>query len=692
MGAITITGPARLLAVALGLLAVPALAMTPAQASSASCPAAKPGKLTCAVLVRSPATARKGVLATPPAGYGPADLQAAYGLQATTEGMRQTVAVVEAGGDPNAEADLAIYRAQYGLPACSTADGCLTVVNQSGGTTLPPPVTGFTQQIPTDLDMVSAVCPNCHILLVEANDSAIGHLGKAVDTAVSKGAHIVDFSYFGPEDSSEVTQWDPYFNHPGVAITAAAGNSGYTGGPLNYPAASPDVTSVGGTVLDKAGATGCTASQGGNRGWCETAWSQTTSGCSQFETAKPAWQGATNCTGRADNDIAAVASSSTTPDAPVAVYDSYNAAGWVGTGETGVAAPIIAGIYADAGIPGATDNPAAYPYEHPGGGYVNPGTAYPYADGLNDVTSGSTGSCSPADLCTAAAGWDGPTGLGSPDSAVSLTASGSMSSPIYDDLGATTDTCADNSGNNQVNNNKIDIYECNGTGAQVWTLEADGSIHNGTSSFCMGVTGGGTANGTLIILRNCNGNASQEWRVMANGELINQNSGTCLDDSGNTTTNGTQLQIWNCNGNIQQAWAELAPVPSSTGTITMQSPSGECIDNNGNNLANNNKIDIWSCNNSAAQNWAIQPGATIQNAGSSYCIGVKAGATTNGSLTILYSCNAHTDQEWIPQSNGTLLNLKSGKCLDDPSDSTTNGTQQQIWTCNTNPQQNWTLP
>lgn len=624
------------------------------------------------------------------AGYSPAQLQAAYGLQAANLGIRQTVAIIAAGGDPNAESDLGVYRSQYGLPACSTTDGCLTVTNQTGGTTLPPPITGYTEQIPTDLEMVSAVCPNCHLLLVEASSSSINDLGTAVNEAVSLGAHVVDFSYYGPEDPSEAAQWDPYFNHPGVAITASAGNSGYSGA-VNYPAASQYVTSVGGTVLDAAGASGCTTSQAGARGWCETAWGQTTSGCSLYE-PRPSWQGTqTNCTGRADNDIAAVASSSSSPGAPVAVYDSYNNSGWVENGGTGVAAPVVAGIYADAGPPGATGYPAAYPYQHPGGGYINPGTAYPYFNGLNDVNSGSTGSCSPADLCTAGAGWDGPTGVGSPASPVSLTATGSLTSASYDDGGA-TDTCMDNYHGNLVDNNKIDIWACNGTGPQSWTFESDGSIHSGTSSYCVGVNGGGTANGTLIILRSCNGNHSQDWKIKANGQLVNQNSGTCLDDPSNSTTNGTQLEIWSCNSNIQQDWAQVPAVPSSTGAIELQPHPTYCIDNSHGNLTNNNKIDIYSCNGTGAQNWAIQPDATIHNGTSSYCIGVNGGGTANGSLLVLYACNAHTDQAWIPQSNGSLRNLKSGTCLDDPSDSTVNGTQLQIWNCNTNPQQNWTLP
>jgi subtilase family serine protease len=631
------------------------------------------------------------MLATTPAGYSPAQLQDAYGLPAANLGQRQTVAVVEAGGDPNAESDLAVYRSQYGLPACTSSDGCLTFVNQTGGTTLPPPDTGYTQQIPTDLDMVSALCPNCHIKVVEASDNSITNLGQAVNEAVSAGAHVVDFSYFGPEDPGETTQWDGYFNHPGVAITAAAGNSGYTGGPLNYPAASPYVLSVGGTVLNQGGATGCTTSQAGSRGWCESAWSQATSGCSQYE-PKPAWQGATGCSGRADNDLAAVASSASSPSAPVAVYDSYNNSGWIETGETGVSAPIVAGIFGDAGTPGASDNPAAYPYQHPGGSYINPGTAYPYFDGLNDITSGSTGSCSTGDLCGAGPGWDGPTGLGSLASQLSLTASGSLTSPNFGDLGG-SNKCMDNYHGNLTDSNTVDIWDCDGgTNSQQWTFQSDGTVHVNGSSYCLGVSAGGTANGTHVILFSCDGFTSQQWRIKANGQLVNENSGSCLDNPTDSTTNGTQLQIWTCNTNIQQDWSRLAPEPASTGPILLQPHPGDCIDNYQGKLADNNKVDIYGCNGGSAQNWSIQPNGTIQNGTSGYCLGVSGGGVTNGTVLILFTCNSHTSQEWIPQSSGSLRNLNSATCLDDPTDTTVNGTQLQIWTCNGNPQQNWTLP
>ena len=664
-----------------------------ALASSAVCPPAPAaGKLSCAVRATRLSSSIRGVqAAASPSGYGPADLQNAYGLQAATEGTRQTVAIIAAGGDPNAEADLAVYRTQYSLPACTTADGCLSIVDQNGGTNLPPVLTGEPPQIATDLDMVSATCPNCHILLVEASTASIDDLGTAVNQAVTLGARIVNISYYGPEDTTD-SSWDSsYFSHPGVAIITAAGNDGYTGGPLNYPAASPDVVSVGGTVLDKAGVTGCTTAQGGARGWCEAAWQFTTSGCSQYE-AKPSWQGSTGCSGRADNDLAAVAASTASPT-PIAIYDSYDLGGWSVAGGTGAASPIVAGIYADAGTPGASDNPAGYPYQHPGGGYTSPGTAYPYFDGLNDTATGSTGTCSTAALCTAGPGWDGPTGLGSPASVLSLTASGTLSGQLPDDFGA-SNKCADNSSGNLTNGNVIQIWTCNaGPPAENWTLKSDASIHINGSTFCMDVSGSGTANKTPIVLETCNGHASQQWKVMSGGQLINKNSGTCLEDPANSTTNGTQLQIYACNGNIQQNWAAPYVVPASNGEIHSMPNPGDCVDNNHGTLANNNVVDIWTCNGGGnSQIWNVETDGTIHINGSAFCLAVSGGGTTNGTLTIAYSCIAHTDQQWIARSDGSLENLKAAICLDDPADSTTNGTQLQIWNCNTNPQQGWKLP
>jgi hypothetical protein len=392
-------------AAALAVLGVPAQAATagpaPRAADSASstapsyqsvCGAPKPGTFSCFALRRTNVkqSAHMQTSATAPAGYGPADLQNAYSLSANG-GAGQTIAIVDAYDDPTAEADLAVYRQQYGLPACTGANGCFSKVDQRGGTVYPPANGSWDGEISLDLDMVSAAAPNAHILLVEADDESDTNLGASVDEAVALGAKFVSNSYGSTytstpgsgEDPSETTTLDAAYNHPGVAVVASSGDSGYG---VAYPAASQYVTSVGGTALNRAAGTA--------RGWSETAWSGAGSGCSLYE-PKPAFQHDTGCANRSVADVSAVAD----PATGVAVYES--GLGWGVYGGTSVASPIIAGVYADAGAPGAGTYPNSYPY--------TAGT------GLNDVTTGNNGGCTVGYLCNAVTGYDGPTGLGTPD-------------------------------------------------------------------------------------------------------------------------------------------------------------------------------------------------------------------------------------------------------------------------------------
>ena len=318
-----------------------------------------------------------------PQGYGPADLQDAYKLSgaAASFGATQTVAIVDAYDDPTAESDLATYRAQYGLSACSSANGCFRKVDQRGGTNYPPPDSDWDGEIALDTDMVSAICPNCHILLVEADDSSLGNLGVAVDEAVALGATQISNSYAAGEFLDE-TSYDAYYDHPGIAVTASSGDSGFG---VEYPAASPYVTAVGGTSL--------TADPGTPRGWTESAWSGAGSGCSEYE-AKPSWQTDTGCPDRSVADVSAVAD----PGTAVAVYSSAYG-GWTEFGGTSVASPIVAAYDALIGPAAASPN---YPY-------ANPGSYF-------DVTSGSNGACG-SYLCDAGPGYDGPTGVGTPNGA-----------------------------------------------------------------------------------------------------------------------------------------------------------------------------------------------------------------------------------------------------------------------------------
>ncbi len=324
-------------------------------------------------------------------GYGPASLISAYDLPSSTSVTGLSVAVVDAYDDPTAVSDVATYRAAWGLPACDTATGagCLTKVNQYGKTSpLPAPSgdSGWATEESLDVDMVSAICPECHIYLVEAKAPSTYSLGTAVHSAV-KHRHIdfVSNSYGGGQSSSDPAYDTKYYQQPGAAIVASAGDDGYG---VAYPAASQYVTAVGGTTL--------TQDAGTTRGWTESVWAGTGSGCARKNEPKPSWQTDTGCKHRTDDDVAAVAD----PATGVAIYDTYDQGGWLEVGGTSVASPIIASVFALADTLKAGTYPSSYPYADTGE--------------LYDVTSGSNGSCSPAYLCTGEVGYDGPTGLGTP--------------------------------------------------------------------------------------------------------------------------------------------------------------------------------------------------------------------------------------------------------------------------------------
>jgi len=337
-------------------------------------------------VVQSKAQVRANADAVP-SGFGPADLQAAYNLP-STGGAGQTVAIVDAYDDPNAESELAAYRQQYGLPACTTANGCFTKLDQRGGTKYPTANSSWAGEIALDIQMVSAICPDCKIMLVEADSASMDNLGTAVDTAVAQGAGFVSNSYGGAEDPSDPQADSAYYDHPGVVITASSGDDGYG---VSYPAASPLVTAVGGTSLARDDSSA--------RGWSESAWSGAGSGCSHYGT-KPAVQTDSGCAARTVADVSAVAD----PNTGVAVY---SASAWHVFGGTSVASPVIAAVYALAGAAPAGSYPMTFPYGRP--------------QALNDVTSGSNGSCGGSYLCTAGTGYDGPTGLGTPNGVAAFT-------------------------------------------------------------------------------------------------------------------------------------------------------------------------------------------------------------------------------------------------------------------------------
>ena len=316
--------------------------------------------------------------AATPAGCGPATLKAAYSIPAGSGSP--TVAIVDAYAYPTAEQDLAVYRAQYGLPACTTANGCLKIVGQTGGKPPSRVDTGWDQEQALDLDMVSAACPNCKILLVQASSASFSNLWTGVDYAKTvPGVRAISNSY-GNTDSSSYAQYDSHYAGNNIAITVSTGDSGYG---AQWPATAPGAISVGGTSLAANGT--------------ESAWNGAGSGCGLGH-PKPSFQnGVTDaCAGRMEGDISAVAD----PNTGVAVYGptSRTRSGWMVFGGTSASAPLVGAMFA---LRNGTINGASSIYSH--------------TSSLTDVTSGSNGSSCPVNYyCHSVAGYDGPTGLGTP--------------------------------------------------------------------------------------------------------------------------------------------------------------------------------------------------------------------------------------------------------------------------------------
>lgn len=337
------------------------------------CAAVPPGFARCQAWIR---TDIKGLIRpNVSAGYGPSDLQTAYGLTSYSQnnGSGETVAVVDAYDDPNAASDLSVYRTQYRLPSCTSSNGCFTKQKYATATNK-----GWAEEESLDVDMVSAICPNCKILLVEAKTPSTANLAQA-EVYATQHANYVSNSWSGNEGGRA---YDGDFNVSGVAITAATGDNGYNR-VAQWPAILPTVVGVGGTSL---------TSVSPRR---ESAWAGAGSGCSSIY-SKPSFQKGidTGCADRAQADSSAVAS----PNTGVAVYDTFHQPGWEVFGGTSVSTPITASVFALAGK--ASSN--------------NPGSLYAHSSDLNDITTGSNGNCG-APLCKAGPGWDGPTGLGTPN-------------------------------------------------------------------------------------------------------------------------------------------------------------------------------------------------------------------------------------------------------------------------------------
>lgn len=273
-------------------------------------------------------------------GLHPADLISAYSLPSQNSG--RLVAIVDAYDDPTAEVDMGVYRATFGLKPCTVVNGCFRKVNEQGGTSSYPQMnSAWADEIALDLDMVSAACPNCTILLVEANSASIDDLGSSVDEAFAMGARVISNSYYAFEWPGERSE-DVHYHHKGAAITVSSGDAAET----FYPAASPYVTAVGGTSL-----------KGSAGAWTESGWKFAGGGCTSYE-PRPSFQaGFVKCRRRSSVDVAAIAD----PQTGVATF-ATTAGGWIVAGGTSVGAPLIASAYALSGNP---EGPG-YSYAHLG--------------------------------------------------------------------------------------------------------------------------------------------------------------------------------------------------------------------------------------------------------------------------------------------------------------------------------------
>jgi hypothetical protein len=387
------------------LWATPARAEGPRESKDV-CPVDDQGRRLCDLKIRTEVDGQFKVTSTP-AGYGPGDLQSAYGLPANG-GAGKIVAIWGAQADyPNAESDLAVYRAQYGLPPCTSQNGCLVKIDASGGTNYPPPgQDGWIFETAVDLEAVSAACPGCSILLVEGGD-----LGTALATVIAKGASAFSCSwtYGGGEAACQSSGYDantgPLANS-GILVAACTGDASYDPGDT-YPAECTGVLAVGGTTLTPAT---------NARGWTEAAWNGAGSQCSA-SVPKPSWQNDPGCSTRMTGDVSAVADG-------LAIYFTQSVqdgfpTGWVIGEGTSFATPFVAAALTSLGIANGNFSPSWV--------WQNPSYFYDVTTG-NNINTSSTGnnvaacSAAPTYFCTAGVGYDGPTGWGTPNGSLLATA------------------------------------------------------------------------------------------------------------------------------------------------------------------------------------------------------------------------------------------------------------------------------
>jgi Putative Ig domain/Ricin-type beta-trefoil lectin domain len=579
-------------------------------------------------------TAAGSIAATDPAvavpGYGPSSLLSAYNLASASAraGRGKTIAIVSAFSDPDAARNLVSYRRHYRLPPCTRASRCLRIVNGHGkASPLPTANADWALVESQGLDMASAICPKCHILLVQARSNSIADLGIAENTAVAMGATFISNGWSGAEFVGEQSD-DHYFNHPGVAITFAAGNGGY--GPA-YPTDSPYVTAAGGTSLSRAHT---------RRGWTESVWAGTGSGCSTFE-AKPSWQrvhatGPNGCLNRAENDVAAVAN----PNTGVAIYDTYRQGGWLQTGGTSVAATIIAAAYALAGTPAAGTYPASYPYRH--------------ATRFHQVPRGSNGTCDKNRqyLCHGEHGDNGPAGLGTPNGTAGFANARARPVTLVDP--GTQDVRA-----GAAFSLRIKGLDANRRAASLTYSQA--GLPAGLTIKSAPHSTDGMITGTLP-------SAAHTSAVTITAK-----------DSATRQSGSVRFTI--------VAVASMTPSAPATSQVVLQS-GGDCLAAPG-GASGDSVVAAPGCPGGAPfSHWAYIPDGAPDGPGELSLVG-SAGLCL-GSDGLLATCApGAADQTWAYQNFGQLRNPATGRCLGDAHPNTQ--TQVSLRACSRSSAQTWTF-
>jgi len=677
-----------------------------------------------------PGVLHAGPDASSPSGYTPQQLQDAYGLSSAAGDAAngETIAVVDAYNDPNASSDLAVYRSKFGLAACTTSTGCLQIRNEYGGTTLPKsdPSGAWELEESLDLDMVSAICPNCSILLIEANSASISDLAIGERTAASgTGVNVVSNSWGSGAEFIGENQYDSDFYAPGVAIVVAGGDDGYG---TQYPAVNPYVTSVGATSLVDEGSS-----------WSQSAWEGVGSGCSPLE-PKPSWQTRDDtspggCLNRTINDVSADGD----PSTGVAIYDTVKdsevggAPDWTEVGGTSVSTPIIAGTYALADVAAGGPAKALIAGTFP--------AAYPYVagSGLTPVSGGSNGKCE-ADrqyLCHANGGFSGPTGLGTPSGTDAFTSWAADLVTVVNpgtqvvQAGAAVNLLLDYQPGGEPPTFSTKPASLPGTmfvdgggilsGAApstpgVYKITVTNSVSglgSGSATFSLAVLpkvkvahpgsgevrlhGSGdclSSSGGTARLEGCGG---QRWAFEPDGALGGagtlRSGGKCLAIKGSGS--GAKAALQSCGKSSRQQWTYAGsklrdvatglclsihggatagrqavqwPCGSAVTWILPAAPvlsgvAGRCLNDPGARGAGT-RVDVASCGAGAGQRWTAESNGTLVIGGQ--CLSVSGSSMLDGAAIVLAHCSGKSSQKWLRGPNGQLMNSNSGRCLAGP--------------------------